>query len=128
MKEKLTCDKCNAMCCRYVTLELDCPEVLEDFDFVKWYVAHENVFVFVEEDGTWNIEFITPCKHLDKENKCGIYSNRPSICKDYSHDECPFHNEYKEIYRFEKIEDVDEYIENVFKKGLHVLPKEDSEE
>ena len=122
---KLTCDECDGKCCKYVITEIDCPEGLEDFEDIKWYVCHENVYVYVEEDGTWNLEFITPCKFLGEKNKCLIYDKRPRICREFSQDECPFHNTYKELFRFEKPEDVEKYVENIFKKGLHVIPEDE---
>lgn len=124
-EEKIkSCEGCDGKCCRYVAMEIDTPETLEDFENIKWYVCHKNVYVYVEEDGTWNIEFESRCKFLDENNLCSIYKNRPKICREYSQDECPFHNEYKEIFRFESIEDVDNYIKKIFNKGLHVIPDE----
>jgi|SRR6056297_1863844 len=124
---KKNCDKCGGACCKYVAIEIDIPENLDDFENIRWYVAHKNVSVYVEEDGTWNVEFITPCSYL-KDGKCSIHEDfvegkirRPDICKEFSVDQCPFHNEYDELYRFEKMEDVDEYIDKIFKKGLHTV-------
>ncbi len=131
-----SCNSCGAKCCKYVAMELDCPEELEDFQNIRWYLAHENISVYVEEDGVWNIEFITPCKYLDGE-KCSIHEGfvknsevlRPQICKDFTIDQCPQHNKYEELYRFNSMEDVDEYIEKVFKTGRHeVVEKEEDEE
>lgn len=121
---ELTCDGCPALCCKYVVTEIDTPEDLEDFENIKWFVIHENVFVYVDEDGTWNLEFVTRCKFLGDDNRCTIYEKRPQICRDYSQEQCPFHNEYHELYRFSSIEDVENYIENVFKKGKHVVPED----
>ena len=134
---KKDCSTCNAACCRYVAMEIDCPEDLDDFENIKWYVAHEKVRVYVEEDGTWNVEFQTPCKYLRDDNKCSIHEafvsdapvDRPKICKEFGVDTCPHHNEYHEKYSFESIESVLDYIENVFNKGLHeIVGYEDSEE
>jgi len=124
-----TCDECDALCCKHVAMEIDAPEELEDFENLKWFVCHENVNVFVDEDNIWHIEFLTPCEHLEG-NKCGIYDKRPEICREHNHDECLFHagDAYKELYTFKKIEDVEDYIENVFKKGKHVIPEEESDE
>ena len=89
-----TCDECPVLCCKYVAMEIDTPENLEDFEDIKWYTAHKNVNVYVEEDGTWNVEFLTPCEHLSDNGRCMIYENRPSICREYEQDECTFYNKY----------------------------------
>lgn len=127
-KEVNSCESCNAACCRYVAMEIDCPEELADFENIKWYVCHKNVKVYVEEDGTWNVEFITPCKWLGENNRCTNYDQRPAICKSYNQEECTFHNNYEEKFSFESIGDVEKYIEEIFKKGEHVIPDEDYEE
>ena len=124
MPEKKTCENCDGKCCKYVAMEIDCPDCIEDFENIKWYVAHENVHVYIEEDGTWNIEFITPCKYLGKNNKCGIYERRPKICRRYDQSECPFHNDYKELYNFNSIGEIEKYIKEVFEKGKHVIVEE----
>lgn len=123
----LNCDNCEAQCCKYVAIEIDAPESLEDFENIRWYVAHKNIHVYVEEDGTWNVEFLTPCEHLGENNRCMAYERRPQICREYHQGECTFHNEYEETFSFQSIEDVDKYIEEVFKKGLHVVPDEEKE-
>ncbi len=119
-----TCEGCPAKCCKYVAMEIDTPEEKSDFENIRWYVSHKNIIVYVEKDGTWNIEFQTPCEHLDSNWKCTIYEKRPEICKKYEHDECTFHNKYEEKYTFKKIEDIDKYIKEIFEKGLHIIPEE----
>ncbi len=112
-----SCFGCGAKCCKYVAMEIDTPEDREDFENIRWYVAHENIRVFVEEDETWNIEFVTKCKYLDGE-RCSIHEDynkdakirRPKICKEFNVDICPQYNEYREKYSFENVEDVDEYM------------------
>jgi Fe-S-cluster containining protein len=110
------CSACKGNCCRYVITEIDKPESLEDFEEIKWFVAHKNVNVFVDEDGTWNLEFLTPCEFLGEDNLCKIYEKRPEICREFSVDECPHHNEYAEKHTFNCLKDVEDYIENVWKK------------
>lgn len=110
------CYTCDGKCCKYVVLEIEAPEEEDDFENIKWYVAHENINVFTYDEKEWFIEFITPCRHLNEKNLCGIYEKRPNICKEYSQEECPFHNEYKQKYTFSKIEDVENYMNNVWKK------------
>jgi len=128
MSKNLTCQECDGKCCKYIVIEIDIPETEKDFEEIKWFVCHRNVFVYIDEDGSWNVEFVTPCRYLNKEHKCEIYGDRPDTCKEYSQDSCPFHNIYKEIQRFEKPEDVDEYVEKVFRKGLHVISEGEEEE
>lgn len=129
MAEVKSCSKCDAACCKYVAMEIDCPEDLDDFENIKWYVAHENIRVFVEEDDSWNIEFITKCKYLRDDNLCSIHEefvkdpsvSRPKICKEFGVDECPFHNDYEEKYTFTSIEEVEKYVKNIFLKGKHIV-------
>ena len=117
MEEIKSCEGCGAKCCKYVAMEIDSPEDPDDFENIKWYVAHENIRVFVEEDDAWNIEFATPCKYLDGE-KCSIHEGfvlnpevkRPKICEEFAADVCPHHNKYDEKYSFESIEDIQKYI------------------
>ncbi|MEN7982100.1 MAG: YkgJ family cysteine cluster protein [Nanoarchaeota archaeon] len=116
-----TCEKCNGKCCKYVAIEIDTPEDLEDFENIRWYVAHKNINVYVDEEDKWHIEFLTLCEFLGEKNKCEIYEKRPTICREYNQDECLFHNGYEEKYTFKKLEDVDKYIREVFKRGKHVI-------
>ncbi len=135
-KGKMTCENCPALCCKYVSIEIDVPEDLDDFENIKWYVIHKNINVYVDEDDEWYIEFLTPCEYLREDNKCSVHEEftenpeikRPKICKEYSAEECPFHNEYKEKYTFTKIQDVEDYIENIYKKGKHIIPDDDEDE
>jgi len=113
---KKDCSTCKGNCCRYVVIEIDKPKKLKDFEYIKWYVCHKNVNVFVEEDGLWNLEFITPCEYLDKNNRCKIYDKRPQICRDFTVKECPHHNFYEEKYTFTCLKELEDYIENVWKK------------
>jgi len=110
MHDKKTCEKCNAQCCKYVCMEIDTPENEEDFDDIRWYLAHKNVNVFIEEEGTWCIEFLTPCEFLGEDNKCKNYENRPKICRDHSHEECDFYNGSTEKHTFRNVEEFNEYL------------------
>jgi Fe-S-cluster containining protein len=121
---KKTCKKCSGMCCKYVAVEIDTPEEIEDFEDIKWYVCHKNINVYVDEENIWHIEFLTPCEFLGKNSLCKIYEIRPHICREYNQDECPFHNEYKEKYTFKKLKDVEKYIEEIFDRGLHIIPED----
>lgn len=112
---KKDCSKCDGKCCKYVVIEFDKPDELKDFEAIKWFVSHENVHVFIDEEGEWFLEFITPCKYLGKDNRCTNYENRSQICRDYDQDECTFFNEYDQSYTFNDLDDVENYIKNVWK-------------
>lgn len=84
------CDSCAALCCRYFALPIDNPESKRDFDNIRWYLVHENVVVFVEKK-QWYIGIMNRCKHLQSDNRCGIYQTRPTICRSYSTDNCDYH-------------------------------------
>lgn len=120
-----TCKSCEGKCCKYVAIEIDTPEDLEDLENIRWYVLHKNINVYVDEDYQWHVEFLTPCEHLGENNLCQIYEKRPEICREYNTDECLFHNNYEEKYTFNKLEDVDKYIKEVFEKGEHRIIEEE---
>jgi Fe-S-cluster containining protein len=109
------CDYCSAKCCKYFALPLDTPTRRKDFDYIRWFLLHDRAAVFVE-DGTWYLLVHTTCKHLQSDNRCGIYHTRPQICRDYSTDDC----EYEDLWVYEKYfevsEQVAEYVEAVFPK------------
>lgn len=82
------CDHCiNAICCHYVTQEVETPKSRYDFDFLMWQLSHENVQLFKDE-GKWYLLFVTTCRHLQKDGRCGIYERRPQICRDHKNDWC----------------------------------------
>jgi Fe-S-cluster containining protein len=121
-----TCESCDAKCCKYVVVGINVPEKIEDFEIIKWFVSHKNVNVFVDDSYEWYLEFLTPCEFLNKENQCTNYENRYKICREYKFDECTFHNDYEEKFTFEQLEDVEKYIREVYNKGKHIIPDEDS--
>ncbi len=77
------CDHCTAKCCRYFALPIDEPNELEDFEYIRWFLLHDSAAVFTE-DGTWYLLVHTKCKHLQDDNRCGIYTTRPQVCREYS--------------------------------------------
>lgn len=84
------CDQCSALCCRYFALPIDNPDCRKDFDNIRWYLVHENVVVFVEKK-QWYIGIMNRCKHLQADNRCGIYETRPQLCREYSTENCDYH-------------------------------------
>ncbi|HEY8668769.1 MAG TPA: YkgJ family cysteine cluster protein [Tepidisphaeraceae bacterium] len=93
------CNQCAALCCRYFALPIDNPETRRQYDDIRWYLVHENVVVFIEKK-QWYIGIISRCKHLEADNRCGIYETRPRVCRSYSTDNCDYHGGE---YDFEKL-------------------------
>lgn len=77
------CADCDAYCCRHVALTIDKPTSKKDYDQIRWYLLHENVWVSIDLDNDWVLEFRTPCRKIAADYKCADYENRPKICKDY---------------------------------------------
>lgn len=107
------CDHCEAKCCRYFALPIDAPESRRDYDFIRWYLLHDRASVFIE-DGTWYLLVHTTCKHLQEDNRCGIYETRPQICREYSTDNCEFDDDWVYEQYFETPEQIAEYTEAMF--------------
>lgn len=98
MPQECLCDRCTALCCRYFALQIDKPKAPADYDDIRWYLMHENVHVFIE-DGDWYLAVQTRCQNLRDDNKCGVYEDRPKICRQYTTDNCDF---YLGEYEFEQ--------------------------
>ena len=69
---------------------------------------HDRASLFVEEE-TWYLLVHTVCKHLQEDNRCGIYETRPKICRDYTTDGCEFDDTFTYETYFETPEQVEEY-------------------
>ena len=109
MSSSCLCDKCSALCCRYFVLEIDTPETRRAYDDIRWYLIHENVFVFIEKK-KWYLGIYSRCKHLQVDNRCGIYETRPKICREYSTDNCDYHGgEYDWDILFSSAEQLERY-------------------
>ena len=84
------CSFCtNTKCCTYITQELPTPRSKHDFDHLLWQVSHENVSIYKDEDG-WFLLVEGKCNHLQPNGMCGIYNERPQVCRDYSNDYCEY--------------------------------------
>lgn len=109
MSSSCLCDQCSALCCRYFVLEIDTPETRRAYDDIRWYLIHENVFVFIEKK-KWYLGIYSRCKHLQMDNRCGIYETRPKICREYSTDNCDYHGgEYDWDILFSSAEQLERY-------------------
>jgi len=116
------CHDCN-ICCNYVAIELDKPEDEDDWNHIRWYLVHKDVWVFVDHDNSWNIQFNTPCEKLDEKGWCTIYHTRPKICKQYKSDNCEKYGEGESFkLLFKNLEEFDEWYNNG-----KVIPEDEDE-
>jgi Fe-S-cluster containining protein len=109
------CDYCSAKCCKYYAWPIDAPTTHEDYDFVRWAMLHTATTYFVEDE-IWYLLVHAHCKHLQADNRCGIYHTRPQICRDYSTDKCEYEDDWTYEQYFELPEQVAEYIDARFNK------------
>lgn len=79
----------NSKCCTYITEELVTPRSMCDFDHMLWQISHRDVQIYRDEDG-WFLLVNNPCTHLQHDGRCGIYAERPAICREYTNDFCEF--------------------------------------
>lgn len=87
---KNKCDRCtNSTCCSYITQQIDVPRSKYDFEILLWQVSHRGVGVYKDDDG-WFVMFDAPCTHLEMDGRCGIYEDRPTICRTHDNDFCEY--------------------------------------
>lgn len=116
MPEECLCDRCTALCCRYFALQIDEPETPEQFDDIRWYLMHEAVHIFVE-DGEWYLSVQSRCQNLLDDNRCGVYEDRPRVCREYTTDNCDYHvGEYDYEQYFTSAEQLEAYAQAVLGK------------
>ena len=114
---KILCEYCVAKCCRYFALPIETPTELDDYEFIRWFLLHDRATVFKEDDD-WYLLVHTECKHLQPDNRCGIYETRPHVCRDYSTKDCEYEDDWTYDFYLETSEQVAEYTEAVLpKKG-----------
>ncbi|MCU7960370.1 MAG: YkgJ family cysteine cluster protein [gamma proteobacterium symbiont of Bathyaustriella thionipta] len=84
------CQRCHAsICCNYFTQALDTPRSKADFELLLWQISHQHAEIYKDSDG-WFLLINSTCLHLQQDGTCGIYTQRPQICRDYSNDYCEF--------------------------------------
>ena len=104
------CDFCTGKCCRYFSLPIDTPHNWDDFDSIRWYLAHGQTLVYVVKQH-WYLLVKTRCQYLSSDNRCRIYFNRPKICREYTTDDCEYDDEWSFTKAFETPEQIWEYAE-----------------
>lgn len=80
---------CGGRCCRYITVAVPAPRSEDDWDEVRWWLAHQGTLVSQDEDG-WMLHVRTPCRNLRPDNACGVYPNHMLACQSYDPTDCEF--------------------------------------
>jgi Fe-S-cluster containining protein len=85
--ELVPCTRC-AKCCTYVGVGINAPHSVRYATDVLWYLYHHNVSVHRDADGEWMVVFETRCKHLQDDLLCGVYEQRPVVCREFDNTGC----------------------------------------
>lgn len=122
IEQKITpenkCSFCtNSKCCTYFTQQIDTPRKKSDFEHMLWQISHQNTQIYKDEDG-WFLLINTVCTHLQSDGRCGIYEQRPQVCRDYSNDYCEFDSSAEEGFElfFDGYESLLKYCKKRFKR------------
>jgi Fe-S-cluster containining protein len=81
------CTEC-AKCCTYVGVGINAPTSARYATDVLWYLYHERVYVYRDGGGDWSVHFETRCRHLGADLRCGIYEDRPHLCRSFDNTSC----------------------------------------
>ena len=107
---EVLCQYCTAKCCKYFALPIETPESKKDFDYLRWYMIHGSISLFVDGE-TWFLMVHNVCDHLQDDQRCGIYTDRPQICREYTTDDCEYDGDGVYDMFFEAPEQIAEFAE-----------------
>jgi len=111
------CNECAAECCRYFAFQIDTPRTKQDFDHIRWYLAHEKVRIYIEKN-KWYMDIHNKCRYVTPDYRCSIYNTRPDICREHDTRDCEKQAEAPGYDRyFVNLEQFDEYLRERFKRG-----------
>jgi Fe-S-cluster containining protein len=105
------CARCMAVCCHYVSQEIDAPTTAKDFDVFRWYLMHPGVRLYVDGNSDWFLQFESRCRFLGDDNLCTIYDKRPQICRDLSPEKCEFALGPGDQHYFTTLEEFDTWLD-----------------
>jgi Fe-S-cluster containining protein len=83
-------------------------------------LLHDRAAVFTEDED-WYLLVHTTCRHLQPDNRCGIYETRPNVCREYSTRDCEYEDNWTYERYLEAPQQVEEYCEAVLQaKGQDI--------
>ena len=94
-------------------MPIETPDTFKELEYLRWFLLHDRASIFKEDDD-WYLLVHTKCKHLQADNRCGIYATRPQICRDYTTDNCEYHDDWTYDHYFETPEQIAEYMDAVY--------------
>lgn len=84
---QIPCLSCGH-CCTYVAVGVNAPTSPRYASDMLWYLYHEHVTVHRDVDGDWSVVFATRCRNLGVDLCCGVYAERPHICRVFDESGC----------------------------------------
>jgi Fe-S-cluster containining protein len=113
--------ECRGRCCRYITVPVATPTCHDDWDEMRWWLAHEGISVSKDEDG-WSLNVPARCGNLREDNACAIYPHHMDTCKEYEADCCEFTGPIDQEFELRTESDLGDYLERRrLKRGARVL-------
>src|SRR3989338_9417853 len=107
----MDCNECDGECCKNIAIQIESPETREDFEDLNWYLYHEGLIIYIDDEDDWLVQIPIKCKFL-KDGKCMIYYKKPPICKNSEVSRCEKNiKEAKIIFKNEG--DIEHYIESL---------------
>ena len=100
---------------------------MHDFDHMLWQLSHQNIQAYKDEDG-WYLLVNNACTHLLKDGCCGIYNDRPKICREYTNDFCEFDESSEDGFDlfFDGYDALLKYVRRRFKTWSHYAATRDA--
>ncbi|MEJ2214391.1 MAG: YkgJ family cysteine cluster protein [Gammaproteobacteria bacterium] len=112
------CSRCSeTICCTYITEAIDTPRSKTDFRHLLWQVSHQNIEIYKDDSG-WYLLISGRCQHIQENGACGIYDDRPEICREYSNDWCEFDESAEKgfIHHFRNYQELLSYCKKRYKR------------
>ena len=100
-------DKCKAICCHDLAVEILKPTTKLEKEELKWHLFFVGVKVYIRRR-KWHLLIHSRCRYLSDANRCTIYHNRPSRCREHNHPHCELEGVFYD-HLIETPEQFDEY-------------------
>jgi Fe-S-cluster containining protein len=111
----ITCLECRGECCKKLAFNIEAPKNIIDFQDIKWYLYHEGVIVYIDNEGDWMVQVPVKCTKLGKNGRCTIYEDRPPICRMSKVEDCEKNTDEMAVV-FRTVKDLESYMNKSLKK------------